>query len=312
MVTNEELIAKVRQGFVVETPDDMSEDYRRLLIQTLTITADTELISIFSVLSAFEYIPTLNQRIASLAIVQDELGHAHIAYRLLKQLGVDTDALVYQRSWADFKNPYLMDLKLENYAELMTLHALLDRAGYVLLDDVYHNTSYGPWKRALTKVEAEEGFHIRFGESNLRKLVEDPTGRRAVQEAVDWIFIMGLDFFGMPDSHKKRPLQLELGIKGRSNDEMRQQWIASTMGFLNTIGITAPAHQDPVTGRWLLDFPYPCRFDEERRRWLLDQPVTWDEVLERFRRHGTYRRHYIERLQSGRREYERLREGGVA
>ena len=30
-------------------------------------------------------------------IIQDELGHAHIAYRMLRDLGVDTDKLIYER-----------------------------------------------------------------------------------------------------------------------------------------------------------------------------------------------------------------------
>lgn len=34
MLSNEDLIAKIRNGFVVETVEDMSEDYLKILIQT--------------------------------------------------------------------------------------------------------------------------------------------------------------------------------------------------------------------------------------------------------------------------------------
>lgn len=311
-MTNDELINKVSHGFVVEQLEDMSEDYRRLLVQTLIITADTELISIFSLLDALKYVPTLNLRITELAIVQDELGHAHIAYQLLRMLGEDVESLLYTRDANDFRNPYLMDLKLKNYAELLTLHALLDRAGYVLLGDVFHHTSYGPWKRALVKVDAEEGFHVRNGERGLKNMVQSPEGRKQVQEAVDWMFIMGLDFFGMPDHLKKRSLQLDFRLKGETNDQMRQRWMASAVPFLESIGIRAPVHRDEVSGLYVYDFPYPCAWDGEQRRWRFDQPVDWTDVLTRFKGHGPYRREYVDKLRQGREQFLRLRQGVVA
>lgn len=311
-MTNEELIGKVAQGFVVERLEDMSEDYRRLLVQTLTITADTELISIFSLLDALPHVPTLNRRITELAIVQDELGHAHIAYRLLRLLGEDIEEMLYGRDPQDFRNPYLMDLKLKNYAEVLTLHALLDRAGYVLLGDVFQHTSYGPWKRALVKVDAEEGFHVRNGEQGLRNLVTTAQGRQQAQDAVDWMFIMGLDFFGMPDHLKKRNLQLDFHLKGETNDQMRQGWMASAVPFLESIGLKAPVHRDSLTNQYVYDFPYPCAWDVEARQWQLNQPIEWSEVLARFKGHGPYRREYVEALRRGRNDYQRLREEALA
>ncbi|MCL4319560.1 MAG: phenylacetate-CoA oxygenase subunit PaaI [Firmicutes bacterium] len=306
MISTDALIEKLDSGFVVESETDMSEDYKRLLIQTLTITADTELISIFSILDALQYVPTLNRRITELAIVQDELGHAHIAYRLLKLLGVDVDDLIYRRDASEFRNPYLMDLKLKNYAELLTLHALLDRAGYVLLGDIFHHTSYGPWKRALVKVDAEEGFHVRNGESGIRAMVQTDEGRRMVQDAVDWMFVMGLDFFGMADHLKKRSLQLDLHLKGETNDQMRQRWMKSTMQFLDSIEIHAPVHWDGEQQQYVYDFPYPCEWDETERRWRFDRPVEWTDVLARFKGHGPYRQEYVKMLRQGRETYLKL------
>ena len=35
----------------------------------------------------------------------------------------------------------------------------------------------------------------------------------------------------------------------------------------------------------MIDCPFPARFDEEKREWLLDEgPVSWDEVLARWRK----------------------------
>jgi ring-1,2-phenylacetyl-CoA epoxidase subunit PaaA len=50
----------------------------------------------------------------------------------------------------------------------------------------------------------------------------------------------------------------------------------------------------------VIDCPFPARFDEEPRVWLLDDgPVTWDEVLARWRRRGPMNEDYVRTLQRG-------------
>ena len=47
---------------------------------------------------------------------------------------------------------------------MVVANGFYDRAGFVLLSDIFQHTSYGPWKRALVKVDREETFHLRHGE----------------------------------------------------------------------------------------------------------------------------------------------------
>ena len=162
------------------------------------------------------------------------------------------------------------------------------------------------------KVDAEEGFHVRNGEQGLRNLVTTAQGRQQAQDAVDWMFIMGLDFFGMPDHLKKRSLQLDLHLKGETNDQMRQRWMGTAVPFLESVGLTAPVHWDAEQNQYVYDFPYPCAWDVAERRWHLDQPVEWSEVLNRFRAHGPYRREYVNTLRRGREDFLRLREEVLA
>ena len=108
-----------------------------------------------------------------IGIIQDELGHAHIAYRMLRDLGVDTDALIYEREPSDFRYPYAFDVPLESWSEMVVANGFYDRAGFVLLSDIFEHTSYGPWKRALVKVDREETFHLRHGERWMKTLAAD-------------------------------------------------------------------------------------------------------------------------------------------
>ena len=64
--------------------------------------------------------------------------------------------------------------------ELIVANAFYDRAGYTLLGDVYQSTTFGPWKRALVKVDKEETFHLRHGEQGMRKLNQDNSGHEAL------------------------------------------------------------------------------------------------------------------------------------
>ena len=112
-----------------------------------------------------------------MSIIQDELAHAHIGYRLLGRPRGRHGRLIYERPARAFKYPYAFDVPLNSWVELVCANALYDQAGFVLLSDVYQSSTFGPWKRALAKVDKEETFHLRHGRTWLRKLCKDPDGQ---------------------------------------------------------------------------------------------------------------------------------------
>ena len=65
-----------------------------------------------------------------------------------------------------------------------------------------------------------------------------------MQAAVDWMFILTLEWFGLPDERKRHGIQLEYGFKGKTNDELRQAWMAAVVPFWTSSGSTVPAHCD--------------------------------------------------------------------
>src|SRR5487761_280522 len=171
--SEEAVLERLRKQQLVETIEHISPQYLEGLKRILTVSADTELISAPAYYNAGVAAPSLNAFGSAMSIIQDELSHAHIAYRLLRDLGVDTEYLIFERDPAQFKYPYAFDVPLETWVELIIANAFYDRAGYVLLSDVYQSTTFGPWKRALVKVDKEETFHLRHGEQNMRKINKD-------------------------------------------------------------------------------------------------------------------------------------------
>jgi len=307
--TEEDLKARLEAGSLLETPDQMSEQYVQGLKRILTVSADTELMSAPSYTRAAQNAPTINAFVSAMAIVQDELGHANIAYRLLEDLGFDKEELLYGRKPHEFKHPYAFDVPLDSWVELVCANALYDRAGYVLLGDIYKHTTFGPWKRGLVKVDREENFHLRHGETWMRKICESESGREEVQAAVDWMFPMVMEWFGLPDEKKRHKEQLSYGIKGSSNDTLRQIWMSTGIPFLDSLGIETPVHWNEAEEKYELDYPFPCQFNEAEKRWLMEEgEIGWDDVIKRWKSRGPANVEFVERIQYGHKELEKMLE----
>lgn len=310
LVSEEQVVEQLRQGKMVESREQMSEKYLSGMLRILTVSADTELVSAPAYYFAAKDAPTINAFISAMGIIQDELGHAHIAYRLMEDLGVNKEDLIYERDAHSFKYPYAFDVPLDSWVELAVANALYDRAGFVLLGDVFRNTTFGPWKRALVKVDKEENFHLRHGETWMKKINKSAEGHRKLQQAVDWMLPLTLEWFGLPDRMKTQTVQLEYGFKGQSNDQLRQTWMSTAIPFLDSLGIDVPVHHETTKDEYVIDYAFPSEFDAEKKRWLFGEgPIEWlddgsggPSVMKRWRARGPKNDEFVELLQRGHRQ----------
>lgn len=309
-LSEEQVRERLGHGKMIEHIDHMSHTYLEGIKRILTVSADTELISAPAYYLAAQDAPSTNAYISAMSIIQDEMGHAHIAYRMLEDLGVSKEQLVYERRAQDFKYPYAFDVPLETWVELVVANALYDRAGFVLLSDVFKHTTYGPWKRALAKVDKEESFHLRHGEVWMRKINEQPGGHEKLQRAVDWMFPLTVEWFGLPDSHKKHTIQIDYGFKGYTNDKLRQIWMSTAVPFLNWLRLDVPAYFDKQQDKYILTFPFPSRFDVEAKRWVFEEgKIGWDKVIRRWKARGPNNEKFVGEIQRGYRELNPSTEG---
>ena len=287
-------------GKLIEGLEHMSPTYLEGMKRILTVSADTELVSAPAYFRAAQDAPSLNAFGSAISIVQDELAHAHIAYRLLEDLGVDRDWLIYERPANQWKYPYAFDVPLDTWPELVVANAFYDQAGYCLLSDIFRSTTFGPWKRALAKVDKEETFHLRHGQQWIRRLVTDPDQKARLQRAVDWMFLLTVEWFGLPDDQKLHGEQLSYGFKGKSNDQLRQEWMGIVVPFCNGMGLEVPAHFDEQQGKYVIDVPFPANFDAAKKRWKYeDGQIGWDQVLKRWKARGPMNEEYVATLQRG-------------
>lgn len=307
LITEDQVQHRLAADRMIENLEHMSPVYLEGIRRILTVSADTELISAPAYYRAAQDAPTTNAFVSAMGIIQDELGHAHIAYRLLEDLGVDKEELIYQRPPGNFKYPYAFDVPLDTWVELVVANAFYDRAGFVLLGDIFQSTTFGPWKRALVKVDREENFHLRHGETWMRKIIQEPEGREKLQRALDWMFPLTVEWFGLPDELKKHTEQLNYGFKGSSNDQLRQTWMSTAVPLCEELKLHVPVHYDEAQGEYLLDYPFPCAFDPEQKRWLFEEgEVGWDEVLARWKGRGPSNVEFVGQLQRGYRQWAEL------
>jgi len=114
------------------------------------------------------------------------------------------------------------------------------------------------------------------------------------------MFLLTVEWFGLPDTEKRHSEQLDYGFKGRSNDTLRQVWMSKVVPFCEEVGLQVPAHFDQEQGRYVIDVPFPARFDAPNKRWQYeDGPIGWDEVLKRWKGRGPMNDEYVGLLQRG-------------
>lgn len=306
MVLESELRERVARGELIETTAEMTPNYLAELRRMVVIAGDTEFMSapfLFSYLDT-DIPPRFLRQF--LAVLQDELGHAQIDYRVAEDLGISQDKLIYERGITEFRYPYMFDMPIENWEEAAVVEGLAEYAGAVLVTDIIDYSSYAPWRRALAKVLVEEKFHIRFGKAVLEDAVATVKGKRAVQKALDWQFPLYIEWFGPADTHKGHFIQTVYRLKGHGNDALRQQWMEYAVPLVESLGLEVPAHRDKDSGRWELDFPFPCHFDPSEKKWDYDRPMEWIEVFERWRNRGPKARDNLALVREGRRSLLRL------
>jgi ring-1,2-phenylacetyl-CoA epoxidase subunit PaaA len=310
MVDEMQLRQRIAQGELIERPDEMTPAYRDQLLRMMLIAGDTEFMSVPFLYSYFETdFPSRFLR-QLIAVIQDEFGHAQIDYRLCEDLGMPVEQLIYERDISEFRYPYMFDMPVEHWAEAALVEGLGEYAGGILVQDVLDYSSYAPWRRALAKTLVEETFHTRFGKAVLQDATSTAEGKRAVQKALDWEFPLFIEWFGPADTARvhQKATQNDYRLKGHGNDVLRQQWMEYSIPLLNSMGLDVPAHLDKASGKYVLDFPFPCHFEPEKKKWDFSRPVEWSAVFDRWKARGPMGRKNLDLVRQGYRSLRQLEE----
>jgi ring-1,2-phenylacetyl-CoA epoxidase subunit PaaA len=124
--------------------------------------------------------------------------------------------------------------------------------------------SYGPYSRAMVRICTEETFHHKQGKEMVVRYAQGtPKQREMAQDALNRWWWPSLMMLGPHDSDSPNtPILKRWGIKTKTNDEVRQEFIDEHAPELLEIGLKVP---DPE-----------LRFDEASGHWK-HGPIDWDE-----------------------------------
>lgn len=253
---DDEVIGKVSRGEKIETIEEMSPGYLHTLVEFMLTQHDTEIMSACSYHpAATQMAPTMDAKVSGSAVVQDEIGHANLGYRVLSDLGFDKEALMYDRDPKEWRNMRVFDEPFENFAEFACGVGFYDRAGTIQIGDIEENCSFGPWKRYERKVVAEEGFHKRLGDMWFKRLGSGTERQQeTLQAAVDKMFPKAIAFLGHPEKEGKAIKQIrEYSLRKGSNREHRQEWLRQVVETFDPLEVDVPAHYDENNDEYVVD-----------------------------------------------------------
>jgi ring-1,2-phenylacetyl-CoA epoxidase subunit PaaA len=221
----------------------MPKEYQDLLSRLLTIQADCEIGGPHIYVDHWTLrAPTVDDQWRVARIASEEIDHCRKFLRLLNLIDLDrSDILTRPRSQREV-DAFKEDMP--EWADFAVFGFLIDRVGQYQLDEMIES-SYVAIDDYLPTILREEKGHISYGEQQMRKLMETPEGTAKVQAAVNKWYRVGLDMFGQSGSTRTERY-IEWGLKKRTNEEARRQFVAEVDPLIAQMGLVIP---DKLAGR---------------------------------------------------------------
>ena len=183
---------------------------------------------------AIQLAPTPYAKWLSCRVAMEEYHH-HVRFKeLADQIGVRPEEM-------DTKNKRplnIFELPLESWEQFCVIKMLGDLAEILQVEDLLH-CSFVPLRNIARTTMPEEKFHAQFGLDFCVDLVETDAGRDKVQRAVNGFYPEVPKFFGASGS-KNNEIFRKYGIKLRSNEDMRADYMARAKSTVEPLGITLP------------------------------------------------------------------------
>jgi ring-1,2-phenylacetyl-CoA epoxidase subunit PaaA len=284
--------ARIAQGDKIEPNDWMPREYRKQLIRMIEQHAHSEIIGALPEGTWITRAPGFRRKLALMAKVQDEVGHAQLLYAAAETLGKSREDMINDLISGKSKYSNVFNYPAPTWADSAVIAWLID-AGAIVNQITNAKGSYGPYCRALDRICAEESFHLKYGHDNVVFLATGTKKQREmVQEALTRWWPPIMHFFGPPDKASVHgEILMRWKVKMAGNDDMRQQFLNMYVPKIWDLGLVLPdpnLRKNETTGKWEYSEPDwdefkrvingngPCnaerlavrRTAEERHRWV--------------------------------------------
>ncbi|MCH1544341.1 MAG: 1,2-phenylacetyl-CoA epoxidase subunit A [Bacteroidia bacterium] len=284
--------ARIAAGDKIEPHDWMPAQYRKQLIRMIEQHAHSEIIGSLPEGTWITRAPGFRRKLALMAKVQDEVGHAQLLYNAAETLGKSREDMINDLINGKSKYSNVFNYPALTWADSAVIAWLID-AGAIVNQLANSKGSYGPYCRALDRICAEESFHLKYGHDNVVFLATGTAKQREmVQEALTRWWEPIMHFFGPSDKMSVHTeVLMRWKVKMGTNDEMRQTFLDMYVPKIWDLGLTLPdpnLKKNEETGKWEYTEPDwdvfkqvingngPCnkerlavrRMAEEKGRWV--------------------------------------------
>lgn len=295
-----EFEARIAAGDKIEPHDWMPAEYRKQLVRMIEQHAHSEIIGALPEGTWITRAPGFRRKLALMAKVQDEIGHAQLLYSAAETLGKSREDMINDLINGKSKYSNVFNYPALTWADSAVIAWLID-AGAIVNQLANSKGSYGPYVRALERICAEESFHLKYGHDNVVFLATGtPKQREMVQEALTRWWPPIMHFFGPSDKLSVHTeVLMRWKVKMGSNDDMRQTFLDMYVPKIWDLGLTLPdpnLKKNEETGKWEYTEPDwevfkqvingngPCnkerlavrRMAEEKGRWVRNAILSKD------------------------------------
>jgi ring-1,2-phenylacetyl-CoA epoxidase subunit PaaA len=249
-----ELFNEIKEGKTFQKDDKLPAIYKKKLLNLLWMQGDSEYSGALGYAPWIEKAPTLQEKVLVAQIVKDEMRHASVVYNLLKGLGENPEKHIqdselsykleedeinigFNRAKADYRvNIFYYQIKY--WEDFILFNFLMDRAAGHQLEDTLES-SYTPWKVAISGIYKEEIMHIAHGDKWIKKLAGDPNKKEFLQERFNLWWPRVISVFGNSKG-AANDIYVRLGLKKRNNAEIREVFKSEVLDLAGQWGLKVP------------------------------------------------------------------------
>ncbi|MBI4717481.1 MAG: phenylacetate-CoA oxygenase subunit PaaC [Planctomycetes bacterium] len=190
--------------------------------------------------------PILEEDIAFSSMAQDEMGHAHVFYQMLCELGQpDPDTLAFNRKPREWRCCSLVSLPAErDWALAIVRKFLYDAAESVRLAAL-SDSALRPLAFAATKLRGEKKYHLMHTRAWVLRLGAGTSESRArIQAALDAVYPHALGMFEPTEADE---VLAQADIAPREK-QLRREWESAAAPVLAEAGLVVGDNVRPVFG----------------------------------------------------------------
>ena len=216
----------------------MDPEYQDLLKRVLAIQADCEIggphLYVKHIMNGA---PTQADKLMVAKTAAEELDHYRKIARLAGDVGEDVS---YVLSWPNQKR-YLEAFRgrITTWEDFAIFGFMIDRVGRYQLEE-FVDCSYRPLAEILPVILKEEIAHVGYGGSKAADLMaKGDESRERLQKALDYWYVKALDMFGRAESKRSERYRY-WGLKRRSNEQARKEYIAEVNPLILKLGLQVP------------------------------------------------------------------------